>query len=70
MKWTDSREIAQALAEKHPNIDPNLIRSSQLRVWVMELNQFNDEPDLCNDKILETIQANWIEESADTAEDS
>jgi FeS assembly protein IscX len=67
MKWNDSREIAQALAEKHPSIDPNLIRSAQLRVWVMELNHFNDEPDNSSEKILETIQTMWIEECANTA---
>jgi FeS assembly protein IscX len=62
MKWTDTSEIASALAQKHPDIDPKLIRYTQLRVWVMELNQFNDDPDHCGEKILEAIQMMWIDE--------
>lgn len=65
MKWTDTREIARALAEKHPDIDPKLIRYTQLRVWVLELNEFNDDPEHCGEKILEAIQMMWIEESDD-----
>jgi FeS assembly protein IscX len=67
MKWTDTREIASALAEKYPDIDPKLIRYTQLRVWVLELNQFNDDPEHCGEKILEAIQMMWI---AETDEDS
>lgn len=67
MKWTDTLEIALALSEKHPNIDPKLIRYTQLRSWVLELNQFNDEADHCDEKILEAIQMMWIEETADEA---
>jgi FeS assembly protein IscX len=63
MKWTDTREIASALAEKYPDIDPKLIRYTQLRVWVLELNQFTDEPDHCGEKILEAIQMMWIDET-------
>jgi FeS assembly protein IscX len=62
MKWTDTREIAIALTQKLPDIDPNLIRPAQLRVWVLELNQFTDVPDLCDEKMLQDIQQTWIEE--------
>jgi FeS assembly protein IscX len=67
MKWTDTREIAIALAEKHPDIDPKVIRYTQLRVWVLELNKFNDDPEHCGEKILEAIQMMWIEETEDDA---
>lgn len=70
MKWTDTLEIAQALAEKHPDIDPRLIRYTQLRLWIMELNRFNDDPDYCEEKILEAIQMMWIEECANEPEES
>ena len=36
MKWTDSREIAIALADKHPDIDPQRINFVDLRQWVLE----------------------------------
>ena len=65
MKWTDTREIAVALAEKYPDIDPRLIRYTQVRLWVMELNQFNDDVEHCGEKILEAIQMKWIDASGD-----
>jgi FeS assembly protein IscX len=63
MKWTDSREIAIALAEKHPDIDPKAIRFTDLHRWVVELDGFADDPVRSGEKILEAIQAMWIEEA-------
>ena len=63
MKWTDSREIAIALAEKFPDVDPAAVRFTDLRRWVMELAEFDDEPNRSGEKILEAIQAAWIEEA-------
>jgi FeS assembly protein IscX len=44
MKWIDSLEIALALAEKHPDVDPCTIRFTDLRNWVLELEEFDDDP--------------------------
>ena len=63
MKWTDSREIALALIEKYPGIDPNRINFVDLYKWVLELEGFSDEPKRCGEKILEAIQMAWIEEA-------
>jgi FeS assembly protein IscX len=63
MKWTDSREIAIALAEKHPEVDPATVRFTQLRELVMQLDGFDDDPKRSGEKILEAIQAAWIEEA-------
>ncbi|AOR66135.1 Fe-S assembly protein IscX [Burkholderia stabilis] len=63
MKWTDSREIAIALADKYPDIDPQRINFVDLRQWVLELDGFNDDPQHSGEKILEAIQAHWIDES-------
>ena len=62
LKWTDSLDIAIELAEKFPDTDPKFLRFTDLHQWVCELDSFNDEPDNSNDKILEAIQMNWIEE--------
>jgi len=35
MKWTDSREIAIALAEKLPDRDPARVNFVDLRDWVL-----------------------------------
>ncbi|MET3107802.1 FeS assembly protein IscX [Oxalobacteraceae bacterium GrIS 2.11] len=65
MKWNDTREIAQALSKKFPDIDPKVIRSVQIKPWVLELNQFTDEPETGGESILEEIQILWIEETSD-----
>jgi FeS assembly protein IscX len=62
MKWTDSQRIAEELFDKHPNINPKTIRFTDLMEWVMALNDFNDLPEHCGEKILEAIQLAWIAE--------
>ena len=64
MKWTDSREIAVALADKHPDTDPTQINFVDLRDWVLALDGFDDDPRRSGEKILEAIQAAWIEEAS------
>jgi len=63
VKWTDSREIAIALAEKFPGIDPTRVNFVDLRDWVLALEGFDDDPKRCGEKILEAIQMAWIEEA-------
>lgn len=62
MKWTDSREIAIALVEAHPDIDPRTIRFTDLMKWVLDLPDFGDDPGHCGEKILEAIQLAWMDE--------
>jgi FeS assembly protein IscX len=64
MKWTESLEIAIALAEKHPDVDPKTVRFTDLRQWVLDLPEFDDDPKHCGEKILEAIQMAWIDEAA------
>ena len=63
MKWTDSRDIAIALAERFPGQDPARINFVDLRDKVMALEGFDDDPKRCGEKILEAIQMAWIEEA-------
>ena len=62
MKWTDSLEIAIALDETHPDVDPQYVRFTDLRDWVMALDEFDDDPEHCGERILEAIQMAWIDE--------
>jgi FeS assembly protein IscX len=62
LRWTDSREIAEALLEAHPEVDPRAIRFTDLHKWVCALDGFEDEPHRSNEKILEAIQMAWIDE--------
>ena len=63
LKCTDSLDIAIDLSDKYPDTDPKYIRFTDLHRWVIELEDFEDNPDNSNEKILEAIQMNWIEES-------
>jgi FeS assembly protein IscX len=64
MKWTDTLDIAIELAEAHPEIDPRIIRFTDLHGWVMELPDFDDDPNHSGEKILEAIQMAWIDEAS------
>ena len=63
MIWTDTLEIAIALSEKYPDTDPLTVRFTDLFKGVQELDGFDDDPERCGEKILEAIQAAWIEET-------
>jgi FeS assembly protein IscX len=63
MKWTDTLEIAMALADEHPKVDPQTVRFTDLHRWVTELPEFDDDPARSGEKILEAIQMAWIEEN-------
>ena len=63
MKWTDTQQIAEELYDKFPDIDPKTIRFTDLHRWVMELDGFDDDPNRSGERILEAIQAAWIEET-------
>ena len=61
LKWTDTLNIAIELFEKYPEKDPQWINFVELRSLVTALDDFDDDHDRCNERILESIQQNWIE---------
>ncbi|MEA3193924.1 MAG: hypothetical protein QOD26_2257 [Betaproteobacteria bacterium] len=63
MKWTDTQEIAIALYETLPEVDPKTVRFTDLHKWVMALPGFSDDANRSGEKILEAIQAAWIDEA-------
>lgn len=65
MKWTDVYEIAIQLADSHPDTDPQYVNFVDLHRWICELDEFDDVPERSGEKILEAIQAAWMEEVAD-----
>jgi FeS assembly protein IscX len=62
MRWTDITDIAIDLCEAHPEVDPLAVNFVDLRSWVLALPGFDDDPERCGEKILEAIQAAWIDE--------
>lgn len=61
-KWTDTLRIAEELIDAHPDVDPTKVNFVDLMNWVMALPDFADDPKHCGERILEAIQAAWIEE--------
>ena len=62
MKWIDVHDIAIDLMEKFPEVNPRYVLFTDLHKWVTELENFEDEQNKSNEKILEAIQMAWIEE--------
>ncbi|MEM7304688.1 MAG: Fe-S cluster assembly protein IscX [Pseudomonadota bacterium] len=62
LRWTDTIDIAIELDERHPDVDPQYIRFTDLHTWVCELPEFEDDPERSSEKILEAIQMAWLDE--------
>jgi FeS assembly protein IscX len=63
MKWIDVLEIAIALTEKYPEVDPKTVRFVDLHNYVVGLDGFEDDHKHGGEKVLEAIQATWIDEA-------
>ncbi len=62
LRWTDSLEIAIELEDAHPDVDPQYVRFTDLYEWILALEDFEDDPEHCGERILEAIQMAWIDE--------
>ncbi len=62
LKWIDSRDIAIELSEKYPDIDPKTVRFTDLCQWVLDLEDFDDDPKHSGEKVLEAIVLCWMDE--------
>jgi FeS assembly protein IscX len=62
LHWTDITDIAIELLEAHPDVDPLSINFVDLRSWIVALPGFQDDTERCGEKLLEAIQAAWIDE--------
>ena len=65
LKWIDTLDIAIELDETHPDVDPRYVNFVELRQWVMDLDEFDDDPEHSGERILEAIQLAWMEEKED-----
>ena len=62
MKWIDAEDIAIALTQKFPDLDPLTVRFTDLHARVLALDGFDDDPKASNEPKLEAIQMAWHEE--------
>lgn len=65
LTWNNLDDIAFALYEKFPDLDPTNIRYTDLHKWITELEGFDDDPKKSNESKLEAIQMAWLEERQD-----
>ncbi len=61
LKWDQAGEIAEVLSENHPGLNPLQVRFTDLRQWVIDLDEFGDEPSASSEGKLEAIQMAWHE---------
>ena len=61
LRWDDAEDIAEALLESHPDVDPLSVRFTDLHRWVTELPAFQDDPQASSEGKLERIQMLWVE---------
>jgi FeS assembly protein IscX len=62
LTWDQFDNIALALYEKFPDLDPTNIRYTDLHQWITELDDFSDDPKASTEGKLEAIQMAWLEE--------
>ena len=69
LKWDQADEIAEVLAENHPGLNPLDVRFVDLRQWVIDLDEFDDDPSASSEGKLEAIQMAWNELYEENSED-
>ena len=62
LTWDNTEDIALALYEQHPELDPLTVRFTDLHKWVTKLEDFEDDPAKSTEGKLEAIQMAWHEE--------
>ena len=61
LRWT-IRLILPLNCQKHPEVDPQWIRFTDLHAWVCALPDFSDDPNKSTEGLLEAIQMAWLDE--------
>jgi len=62
LKWKDVHAIGEILYDRFPDKDPLGVRFTDLMKWVLEIDEFDDDPERCGEKVLEAIQMVWLGE--------
>lgn len=65
ISWDQIDNIALALQEQFPDVDPLTVRFTDLHKWVTELDGFDDDPAKSTEGKLEAIQMAWYDEWKD-----
>jgi FeS assembly protein IscX len=63
--WNDEDDIALALADKYPDMNPREVRLRDLCTFVVGLPMFADNPNATNEEQLQRLQDAWLAEYED-----
>lgn len=62
LKWTDAQAIAEALYDQDPDLDPLTLSFVKMHEMICALEEFDDDPEASNERILEAILTYWLDE--------
>ena len=62
LNWETSYAVAVELKRRHADARLEHVSLQQIYAWTLELEDFEDDPALCNDEILSSIYQEWYEE--------
>ncbi|MEX2263013.1 MAG: Fe-S cluster assembly protein IscX [Bryobacteraceae bacterium] len=68
LTWDQTEDIALALYDRYPELDPLSVRFTDLHKWIVELEDFGDDPAASNEGKLEAIQMAWYDEWKESRE--
>jgi len=60
--WYDARQLGGMLLERYDTLNPLTVRLADLRKWVLDLEDFEGDPQAADDRLLEAIRNAWFEE--------
>jgi FeS assembly protein IscX len=63
LTWETSFAIALELRREHADVNIDDVSLNQIYDWTLSLQDFEDDPALCNDDILAAIYQEWLEET-------
>ncbi len=69
MQWHQIKKIIKALEEYYPEMDVNELSLSDLKDLVLDLQDFEDDPDGAKDADLKKLKESWIELKEEGYED-
>ena len=61
-QWSNKRELGEELYDLKPDLHPLSVRFTDLHTWIINLEDFEGNPDDSTEGILEAIQMVWYEE--------
>ena len=56
MRWNDVEQLAHALEDNYPHDEVNNLKLNKLHKKIVQLLDFDDDPQLGSERVLEAIQ--------------